>query len=125
MAGLRFLDVHRTWEDWVGVILGVLIACTPWIAGHPANEPITWNAIVIGALVVGLALLALVNLQTWEESLELICGLWLMASPFTFGYGGDLRIWHLVLGAIVALLALFELFQDWNRSEDELARHGH
>jgi hypothetical protein len=47
-----------------------------------------------------------------------------MASPFTFAYGGTLRTWHLVLGAVVALLALLELFQDWNRTDDELAHHG-
>ncbi len=124
MAGLRFFDVHRTWEDWVGVLLGFLIGCTPWFAGHANNDPIMWNAIMVGALVLGLALLALVNLQTWEESLELLCGLWLMASPFIFGYGGMLRTWHLVLGAIVAVLAALELFQDWSRSEEELAHHG-
>jgi len=26
MAGIRLFNVHRTWEDWVGMVLGVLIA---------------------------------------------------------------------------------------------------
>jgi hypothetical protein len=124
MAGLRFFDVHRTWEDWIGLLLGIVIAATPWITGTVGNDPVTWNAVVVGAIVIGLALLQMVNLQIWEESLELLCGLWLMASPFTFAYGGTLRTWHLVLGAVVALLALLELFQDWNRTDDELAHHG-
>jgi hypothetical protein len=125
MAGMGFFDVHRTWEDWITVLLGVLIGFSPWFVGHVTSDAIFWNAVIVGALVVGLALLELIALQYWEEGLELLCGLWLIASPFMFGYGGMLRSWHFVLGAIVALMAAITLVQDWFRSEDELARHGH
>ena len=57
---------------------------------------------------------------------ELALGLWLIASPFIFGFAGtgELRYWHFILDAVVALLALLELWQDWTLSDKELAQHG-
>ena len=41
-------------------------------------------------------------------------GVWLMASPFVFGdsAAGVLRFWHFVLGALVAILSIFEFWQE-------------
>jgi hypothetical protein len=65
------------------------------------------------------------DLHRWEEGLEAACGLWLIASPFIFGYAGagSLRYWHFVLGAAVLLLAALELRQDWKLSNADLIRH--
>ena len=126
MAGIRFINVHRTWEDWGGMALGVLIALSPWIAGQSAGEVPMLNAIAVGAVVLLLAESELVDLHRWEESLELLCGLWLIASPFAFGYAeaGTLATWHFALGGIVVLLAVIELWQDWTLSDRDLIQHG-
>jgi hypothetical protein len=52
--------------------------------------------------------------------------LWLIVSPFTLGYAeaGALRYWHFVLGAVVALLAALELWQDWKLTDEQLVQHG-
>jgi hypothetical protein len=126
MSGIRFLNIHRSWEDWVGMLLGVLIGFSPWLAGEPHDPAVMWNAFLVGVLVLGLAQLEYVSLQRWEEIGEIACGLWLMASPFVFGYAdaGALRYWHFILGVVVALIAALELWQDWKLSEKELAQHG-
>ncbi len=126
MAGISFFNIHRNWEDWLAMLVGVLIGLSPWLAGQQDNQVVMWNAIIVGALVIALAALELANLQRWEEAGEMACGMWLIASPFIFGYAGAgaLRSWHFVLGAIVALLAAIELWQDWKLSDTELARHG-
>ncbi len=118
--------VHRTWEDWVSMVLGVLIGISPWLASEQGDVAVNWNAVIVGALVIGLAALELAGLQRWEEVGEIACGLWLIVSPFVFGYGdaGTLRYWHFALGALVALLAVAELWQDWKLGEKELAQHG-
>lgn len=125
MAGIRFLNVHRAWEDWAGIVLGILIVLSPWFTGQSDDIAVVTNAGLIGALVLALAAFELVDLHRWEESGEFVCGAWLAASPFIFGYAGGLRTSHLVLGAVVMLLAALELWQDRNLSEAELARHGH
>jgi len=63
---------------------------------------------------------------TLEEAGELACGLWLIGSPFAFGYAdkGTLMHWHFILGAVVALLAVLTLWQDWKLSDKELDQHG-
>jgi len=126
MAGMRIFDVHRTWEDWVGILLGVSIGLSPWLAGQEDNQTVMWNAMLVGALVFSLAAVALVDLHRWEEIGEIACGLWLIASPYIFGYAGTgmLQYWHFGLGAVVVLLAVMELWQDRMLSDEELARHG-
>jgi SPW repeat len=126
MAVIRLFNIHRTWEDWLGMLLGVLIGLSPWLAGQQDNQLVMWNAVIVGALVIGLAALELASLQRWEEAGAIACGLWLIASPFVFGYAeaGALRYWHFGLGTAVALLAVLELWQDWRLSEKELAHHG-
>src|SRR5512140_1143652 len=112
MAGIRFFNVHHTWEDWIGIVLGVLIGLSPWFAGQTDQLPML-NAFAVGAVVLLLAEMELVDLHRWEESLELLCGVWLIASPFMFGYvETTLAIWHFALGGIVAVLAVIELWQD-------------
>jgi ABC-type branched-subunit amino acid transport system permease subunit len=126
MSGIRIFNVHRPWEDWVSMLLGVLIGFSPWFAGQQDNPAINWNAVLVGVLVLAFAELEYISLQRWEEAGEMVLGFWLMASPFTFGYAetGTLRYWHFLFGAMVVVLAILELWQDWRLSDKELARHG-
>jgi len=126
MSGISFLKTHRPWEDWVGMLIGVLIGISPWFAEHQYDQAVIWNAVLVGVLVLGLAQLEYVSLQRWEETAAIALGLWLIASPFTFGYAeaGPLRYWHFVFGAVVVLVAVLELWQDWRLSDKELSQHG-
>ena len=86
--------------------LGVLIGLSSWLAGMTSSSTINWNAVIIAAVVLGLATVEAVQLQRWEEVLEIASGLWLITSPFLFGCSAmSLIYWHFVLGAAVALLA--------------------
>jgi hypothetical protein len=125
MTTIRIFNVHRTWEDWVGIAIGLLIVISPWMAGAVDSQFVVMNAVIVGALVLSLAGMEIVVLRASEEWLELACGFWLTASPFVFGYAnsGELRYWHFVLGALVVLLAGVELWQDWNLSDKKPARH--
>jgi|SRR5215470_16399110 len=122
MAAIRFFNIHRPWEDWVGMLLGMVIAVSPWLVVQSVDQLAMWNAIFVGAFIFGLAQLAYVSARRWEEIAEAACGVWLIASPFTFAYAGALRYWHFSLGAIVVLIAVLELWQDWARSDETLAR---
>ena len=132
MSDFRFFNTHRNWEDWFGMLLGVLIMVSPWFpmqAGHDVVDTdrsyMILNTFVVGMLVLGLAQLEYVALQRWEEGAEIVLGLWLIASPFVFGYSGDhiLTVWQAMLGGLVALLGALQLWQDWNLSDQDLARH--
>jgi len=125
MAGIRLFNVHYIWEDCVSMALGALIVLTSWLIGDGGSQIVAVNTVMVGILVLALAASEFVDLRRWEESLETACGLWLIASPFVFGYAGagTLRYWHVVLGIAVVLLAVLELRQDWELSDAEIARH--
>lgn len=130
----RFFETHKSWEDWFGMLLGLLITLSPWITGQANNgfgsltgqEMAILNAVCVGILIFGFAQLEYVALRRWEEACEMALGFWMIASPHIFGYSGDgtLRLWHTALGGVVILLGLLKLWQDWDLSDDELARHG-
>jgi hypothetical protein len=125
MTGIRIFSVHYLWEDCVSMVLGVLIALTSWMVGDTGSPAVAGNAAIIGILVLVLGVSEFLDLRRWEEGLEAACGLWLIASPFVFGYAdaGTLRYWHFALGAAVVLLAVLELRQDWKLSRAELRHH--
>jgi prepilin signal peptidase PulO-like enzyme (type II secretory pathway) len=122
----RLFTIHRNWEDWFGMLLGLMIALSPWAAGDEVGYAAVWNAALIGVAVFFLAELEYVALTRWEETGQLLLGLWLVMSPYLFGYFnvGTLRFWHSTLGGLVILLAALELWQDWERSDNEMMKQG-
>ena len=119
MALSDLLKTHRTWEDGAGLVLGLMIALSPWFYDEPVVPAVLLNAGITGLAVLALSQMEIVYLRRWEEIAQLLCGTWLCASPFVFHYEHQdhLRFWHWALGGIVAMLALFELWQDWNRED--------
>lgn len=126
MSLTRFFSTHRTWEEWCGMTLGVMILLSPWFATPPEHGAAIINALCVGILVFGLAQLEYISLQRWEEAGALALGVWLVVSPFVFDYSGAeaLRAWHFALGGLVAALAVLEIWQDWPLSDQDLTRYG-
>jgi hypothetical protein len=133
MSDFRFFHTHRTWEDWLGMLLGMLIVVSPWFPTEVSHEVfdadrsyVILNTFAVGIIVFGLAQLEYVALRRWEEVAGILLGLWLIASPYVFGYSGDglLRFYHSSLGSLVVLLAALQLWQDWDLSDQDMLRHG-
>jgi xanthine/uracil permease len=72
------------------------------------------NAVIVGLLLLGIALGAIFAPQAWEEWSELVLGLWLIASPWVLAFSGnqDARVNAVIVGLIVAVLALWVLVTD-------------
>jgi hypothetical protein len=133
MSDFRLLGTHRTWEDWCGMLLGVLIVLSPWFPTQTSHETIdtdrsfmVLNTFTIGILVLGLAQLEYVALQRWQEVATILLGLWLIASPAIFNYAHDslMLFWHSLLGVLTVLLGALQLWQDWELSDNDLLKHG-
>jgi hypothetical protein len=131
MSDFGFLNTHRTWEDWCGMVLGALIVASPWfpIQEHSViggQQMIIVNTVAIGLVVFGLSQLEYVALQRWEEVATIVVGLWLIVSPYMLGYSGEgfLRVYHTSLGAVAVVLGVLQLWQDWDLSDQDLLRHG-
>ena len=126
MAEKKLVETHPAWEDWLGAGFGLLIALTPNFVSEAVDKGVQLNTILIGFLVLLVALVERVRLHHWEEVAEIVLGAWVIALPFLYGYAGTgvLRYWHFGLGGLVVLLALHELWQDWDASRKDLADHG-
>ena len=115
------------------MLLGLLIVLSPWFPTQTGHEVVDaerslviLNTFTIGILVFGLAQLEYVALQRWEQVAEIVLGLWLIASPYIFGYSDDglLRFYHSSLGGLVVLLAALQLWQDWDLNDQDMLKHG-
>ena len=76
MAGIRIFNIHRVWEDWLSMLLGVVIGLSPWLADQQHDKIVNWNAILVGACVLVLAQLEYVSLKRWRNGARspLACG---------------------------------------------------
>ena len=120
MATMRMFETHRPWEDWAMMGFGALIAVSPWLTpGEPHTQAVMLNAVIVGVVVCALAALEMLVLDRWEEAIAFLCGVWLIVAPFVYGYAdaGMLRYWHFVLGALVAVFAAMEFWQDTAKTE--------
>ena len=109
--------------------MGALVLISPFAVNDQLEQTMTLNALVTGLLVLivsEIELLGAVAWETWEEVASAAIGVWLMVSPFLFGYAaiGQLRFWHFSLGALVTVLAAVEFWQDWKLGGQQIAKHG-
>lgn len=113
MAIKDVLKTHRTWEDYLGLMLAVAVVLSPWFREEFWPGAVYTNAAAIGVILLLLAQFELIRSRRWEEMAEMACGLWLIASPHLLGYaqGGHLRFWQWALGAAVIALAALEFWQ--------------
>ena len=113
------------------MLLGALIVASPWfpIQDHSPiveRQTMILNTVAIGLVVFGLSQLEYVALQRWQEVATILVGLWLIVSPYVFGYSGEgfLRIYHTSFGSGSGDPRRAQLWQDWDLSDQDMLKHG-
>ncbi|QDO98237.1 hypothetical protein FNB15_13575 [Ferrovibrio terrae] len=103
----------RRWEDWGNMVLGLLLALSPWLLRFTGLEGATLNAVIIGGLVCALSALALTLLDRWEAYISGLLGVWAMLSPWLLGFTAyDVAMLaHIGLGGLVVVVAAIEIWQ--------------
>jgi hypothetical protein len=114
VPNLDVLKVHRGWEDWFLIGLGGLLLLTPALVPGEMPPPVLYSALSVGVVVMVMALFEIALKGRWEEIIQFVLGVWLAASIFVLDYGiaSELRVLHFAIGALVALMAAFEFWQD-------------
>jgi hypothetical protein len=102
-------------SDYSDRLLGAFLFVSPWIFGFGAGMT-SQNAAVAGIVVAALAIAALAAFAVWEEWLNLIVGLWILVSPWVLGFQTSTTAMtvHVVIGILVAALAVIELWMTQN-----------
>ena len=103
----------KRWQDWVNLTLGVWLFISPWALGY-ANSTAAWNAYVLGAAIVVFAAAAAYMPHAWEEVVNSLLGVWLIASPFVLGFSGAtvVALHTVIIGLLITAFALWAMFSD-------------
>jgi hypothetical protein len=97
------------WEDWAGAATGIWLLLSPWVLGYSENFAAAANAVLFGIVLASAELMHLGRHEDAEEWIDLIAGLWLVASPAVLGFGTVAPA--LINTVVVGLLAI--LFAAW------------
>jgi hypothetical protein len=94
-----------SWQDWSELVLGLWLLVTPWAVGPGGAVP-EWNAWILGAAVVIVALWALAApVQAAAEIVMDVLGVWLFIAPWVLGFS-DLaaQAWNAWIVAVLLVV---------------------
>ena len=114
LSNFSVLKTHRGWEDLFSAALGVLLLVSPILVQGDMPPPVMFSVLIAGIVVLALSLFEIMMAGRWEEVIQFFLGLWLAVSVFVLDYSTiiELRALHFAIGALVALMAAFEFWQD-------------
>jgi hypothetical protein len=116
MAAVTFTP-PRQWEDWCDWGLGIWLILSPWVLHFWPDSTATRNAVVVGAIVIFAEVVTLSVFRVWEEWINVALGAWLVVSPWVLGFGGVAQTNAVIVGLIIAALALYEVREVASASE--------
>ena len=105
----------KRWQDWINAVLGLWMLASPSILGFAvAGSPATRAAWMLGLAIVVFAGIAVYIPKAWEEALNIILGICLLASPWALGYSDQVRPTTnaVVVGLLVTVLAVWAMLMD-------------
>jgi hypothetical protein len=96
--------------DLYNVALAAVLFAAPWLF-KLTNGTARVDFWICSAAVVVVSLAAIFAYANWEEWVNLLFGIWLIASPWILGFS-HMRAMHFAvgIGALVAFMALLELW---------------
>lgn len=104
----------KHWQDAVNALLGAWLLLSPWVLGFQGVAVATATTMAAGALLIASSVGAMQFAQAWEEWLDVLIGVALLAAPVLFGFDGlePAFLNAMVTGGLVTALALWVLVTD-------------
>jgi hypothetical protein len=105
----------KRWQDSVNEFLGIWLFASPWILGFAAGGGIAARtAWLLGAAIIVFAGLAVYMPKAWEEALNVLLGICLIASPWALGYSeyAGPTTNAVIVGLLVTAFGVWAMLQD-------------
>jgi hypothetical protein len=111
--------------DFYNLFLAAVLFISPWLF-RLTNGPGKTDLWITSAIIGVVSLAAIIAYRDWEEWVNVLLGLWLIASPWLLGFPHT-RAMHLSIGigVVVVLLALLDLFLHYEKRHPESEESGH
>jgi hypothetical protein len=108
---IRKFSFSREWQDWCNLLLGIWLCLSPWVLGFADERAAAENAVAVGVLIVVAEVFTFSMLRVLEEWINVVLGLWLVASIWALGITASAaKADFVVSGLLIALLALYEIW---------------
>lgn len=117
----------KRWQDWVNIVLGAWMFLSPWILGFAGTQSAAaWTAWILGAAVLVFAGIAAYMHQAWEEAVNIILGICLIASPWVFNFAAESTPTSnsVIVGLLVAAFGIWAMVMDTTVREKLRGRLG-
>lgn len=113
-------DMSSRWEDWSNWLLALWLFVSPWAlqfapgaASDTATNMAAWTAWISAVAVAIMAIAALYKVRQWEEWVNAVVGVWILASPWIMQYSNlKAATWNaVVVGVLIGCLAGLDLYE--------------
>jgi hypothetical protein len=101
---------HTPALDFYEIAFGLFLFVSPWLFAY-ASEKARIEVWASGAVIAVISIAAIMAFSDWEEWINVLLGLWLIASPWVLGFVHT-RAMHvcILIGILVASFAALELW---------------
>lgn len=118
MTGVR-LNPPLHWENWCGWLLAIWLCISPGPLGYGDEQTATYIAFLTGIVLLCTEMLTISPFRLWEEWINVLAGLWLIAAPWLLRvHSASATANFVTVGTLVALLAAYKL---WNGTAEKQA----
>ncbi|HUH48537.1 MAG TPA: SPW repeat protein [Mycoplana sp.] len=102
----------RRGQDLVTLLLAACLFLSPWVIGFVTDATPSWNAWIAGIVLGAFAIMTLSAFAEWEEWVNVVVGLWLIASPWLLGFMANTNaMWtHVILGICTAAVSAWAVW---------------
>jgi hypothetical protein len=98
----------KHWQDYANIVLGVWLLAAPFALGFESHAVAVWNTAIVGVLLLGTAVGAVLLPRPWEDWTETVLGAWLVVSPLFIEFGTHSGAANaLVTGLLVLTMSLW------------------
>jgi hypothetical protein len=114
------VTLPKQWTDWATWLLGIWLCLSPWVLRFEFETSALQNAVMVGALIILAELVELSIFRSWEESINIALGAWLIGSTWVLGIvTPTARTNFVIVGLLVVALALYEIWHLRQKSEKQ------
>jgi len=113
------LKERETAPDVYNLFLAAVLFISPWLF-RLTNEPGKVDLWVAGGIIAIASLAAIIAYRDWEEWVNVLMGVWLVASPWLLGFVHTRAMGISIgMGVVITLLALLDLFLHYEKRHPE------
>ncbi|MGA8387520.1 MAG: SPW repeat protein, partial [Pseudolabrys sp.] len=110
------------WENWCGWLLAIWLCISPDPLKFGDDITATYVAVLTGIVLVCTEMLTISPFRLWEEWMNVGVGGWLIASPWLLHVSSSAKINFVIVGALVATLAVYKLWSGAIEKQDAIGR---